>query len=167
MWQLSRSRHVHCCCCESVNCSMNSFWNCSHTSLMLSVAGSKESTHCPMSHAHLATSLPLIIVSVIETLCIGDLNPARGQMYWWASCKILSELVQSRQRSCERSGKCLARSQVSWCNQGKGLARDRTYWGSLGKWHARMSTYQRPPCKVNAYFPVFPPLNLFNYSLLW
>src|SRR6267142_270618 len=43
---------------------------------MLSTVGSKELTHRPMSCAHPATSLPLIIVSVIETLRIGDSNPA-------------------------------------------------------------------------------------------
>ena len=82
MQQLSRSRHARCCCWESVNCSANLVWNYSHTSSMLSTAGSKESTHCPISHAHPATSLPLIIVSVIETLCIGDSNPVMPLFAW-------------------------------------------------------------------------------------
>ena len=76
MWQLSRSRRVHCCCCESVNCLVNSVWNCSHTSSMSLIAGSRVSIHRPMSRAHPTTSLPLIIVRVIDTLRIGDSNPA-------------------------------------------------------------------------------------------
>src|SRR6266850_3484197 len=74
--QLLRSSRAHCCCWELVNCSVNSVWNCSHTSSMLSTAGSRVSIHLPMLCAHPATSLPLIIVKVIDTLHIGDSNQA-------------------------------------------------------------------------------------------
>ena len=49
---------------------------------MLSMARSRESTHRPMSLAQPATLLPLIMVSVIDTLRIGDLNPAMPLFVW-------------------------------------------------------------------------------------
>src|SRR6267142_2694787 len=95
--QLSRSSCAHCCCCESVNCSVNSAWNCSHTSSISSTVGLRASIHHPMSHAHLATSLPLIMVKVIDTLRIGDLNPATplfAQKYPSTSSKKSCALAQ-------------------------------------------------------------------------
>jgi hypothetical protein len=80
-----------------------------------------------------------------------------------ASCKISSELGRSWQGPCNRSN--IPVSILQDLEQaGVITARALQYRGSLGKRYARMYTYQRPPCKVNAYFP---PRSPFEFIYLF
>jgi hypothetical protein len=77
---LSRSSRAHCCSCESVKCSVNSWTNVSHVSCMSSVAGSRESSQAPISLVHVATLGPWMSVSVIAIFRMGELRPGTREL---------------------------------------------------------------------------------------
>jgi hypothetical protein len=89
-WSTSEKRILHrlrsilalCWDCESVKCSLNSWTKVVQTSYMLSLTGSKESTHAPMSLTHAAVCCPWNKVSAMDTLQIGKFSPGTREFAW-------------------------------------------------------------------------------------